>query len=129
MNRYGEMALLRATSGRPETATPQLVAACRAQGEAIEAEVVRIRDEMLGPAWADEDLVAYRARAAHALACAMEVVLAEAFPPTEEPSAESDDEALRSYHSLLEEIEQITDPTREPMGNGDKSGPTEPGPP
>lgn len=113
MNRYGQMALDHNRRHRPDASsqTPDTEAFFAEIGEAIAAEVTRLRDEILGPTRSGENLEAYRLRSYQALATAEELTLADhhLFQPELSGAGEedwSDDPDLGRRYRNLEEINQ-----------------------
>ncbi|MGQ0823759.1 MAG: hypothetical protein ACT4OX_01805 [Actinomycetota bacterium] len=113
MNRYGQMALEHSRRHRPDVYSqiPDPEMFFTEVGEAIAAEVTRLRDEILGPTRPGENLEAYRVRSYQALATAEELTLADHYLFQADPSDEteedmSDDPDLGSRYQLLAEINQ-----------------------
>ena len=113
MNRYGQMALDHDRRHRPAASsqTPAPEAFFAEVGEAIAAEVTRLRDEILGPIRSGESLEAYRLRSYQSLAVAEELTLADhhLFQPERSGATGedwSDDPDLERRYRNLEEISQ-----------------------
>lgn len=113
MNRYGQMALDHNRRHRPDAYSqiPDPEAFFAQAGEAIAAEVTRLRDEILGPMRSDENPEAYRLRSYQALATAEELTLADHHLFQPDPSSETkedwgDDPDLDRRYRTLAEINQ-----------------------
>jgi hypothetical protein len=115
MNRYGQVVLDFNRRHRPrafaEVADPESFFS-RA-GETIEADVVRLRDEILGPQRPDEGPEEYRLRSYQALRTAEELVLADHWLMVPEQDADQNqdrtrdsDPELAGYYRDLAEIDQ-----------------------
>lgn len=112
MNRYGQMALDHSREHRPDAFSqirhPDVFFA--EAGEAIAAEVTRLRDQILGPPRPDESPETYRLRCYQALAAAEELTLADhhLFQPEPSEATEdwSDDPDLARRYQALAEINQ-----------------------
>ena len=112
MNRYGQLALEFNRQHRPD-AYSQITDPDRffdEVGEAIQAEVTRLRDQLLGAPRPGESPEDYRLRSYQALATAEELTLAdhhlfrpEAETETEQP-APGEDPDLHRYSRHLDEI-------------------------
>lgn len=113
MNRYGQMAFDHNRRHRPDACSQILdpEAFFAAVGEAIAAEVTRLRDELLGPIRPEESPETYRLRSCQALATAEELTLADHHLFQPEPSGEtedwSDDPDLDRRYRNLAEINQV----------------------
>ena len=114
MNRYGQMALDHNRRHRPDAYSqiPDPEAFFAEAGEAIAAEVTRLRDEILGPMRPGESPEAYRLRSYQALRTAEELTLADHFLFQPDPSGETEegwgeDPALDRRYRALAEINQV----------------------
>ena len=118
MNRYGQIARDHTRRHRPDAYSqiPNPDAFFAEAGEAIAAEVIRLRDQILGPPRPGEDPEAYRRRSYQALATAEELTLADhsllqPVPANESDEDWSDDPDLdRRYRTLAEINEAINAP-------------------
>ena len=113
MNRYGQMALDHNRQHRPDAYSqiPDPDAFFAEAGEAIAAEVTRLRDQILGPARPGESPEAYRIRGYQALATAEELTLADhhLFQPISTTGTDEDrhdDPDLDRRYQALAEINQ-----------------------
>ncbi len=113
MNRYGQMALDHNRRHRPGaySQTPDPDAFFAEAGEVIAADVIRLRDQILGPLRPDESPGAYRLRSYQALAAAEELTLADHHlfqpgPTSETDEDWSDDPDLDRRYQVLGEINQ-----------------------
>ena len=113
MNRYGQMALDHNRRHRPDAYSqiPDPEDYFAGAGEAIAAEVIRLRDEILGRMRPGENPEDYRLRSYQALATAEELILADHFlfqPDTSGETADdwSDDPDLDRRYRTLDEINQ-----------------------
>lgn len=113
MNRYGRMALDFSRRHRSDTSSqiPDPEAFFAEAGEAIAAEVSRLRDEILGPIRPSESLETYRLRSYQAFATAEELTLADHYLFQPDPSGatvgdRNDDPDLDRRHQNLEAINQ-----------------------
>lgn len=112
MNHYGRLALEHNRKHRPSTYA-QISDPDRFfhdAGEAIQAEVSQLRDELLGPSRPGETPEDYRLRSYQALATAEELTLADhhLFQPAPDRETEQlalgDDPDLERHHRHLSEI-------------------------
>lgn len=113
MNRYGQMALDHNRQHRPDVYSQILDpdAFFAEAGEAIAAEVTRLRDQILGPLRPGESFEEYRLRSYQASATAEELTLADHQLFQSAPTAEadedwSDDPDLDRRYQALSEINQ-----------------------
>lgn len=113
MNRYGQMALDHNRRHRPDAYSqiPDPGAFYGEAGEAIAAEVSRLRDEILGPQRPDEDPETYRLRSYQALATAEELTLTDHHlfrpeSPSETAEDQSNDPDLNRHNRQLAEVNQ-----------------------
>lgn len=113
MNRYGQMAQDHTRQHRPDAYSqiPNPDEFFTEVGEAIAAEVSRLRDQILGPPRAGEDPETYRLRSYQALATAEELTLADhhlfqTAPGIETDEDWSDDPDLDLRYRALAEINQ-----------------------
>ncbi len=113
MNRYGQMALDHNRQHRPVACSqiPDPDAFFAEAGEAIAAEVARLRDQILGPLRPGETFEEYRLRSYQASATAEELTLADhqllqPAPMTEAAEDWSDDPDLDRRYQALSEINQ-----------------------
>lgn len=109
MDHYGRMAMEFSRDHRPSSHAQitDPTAHFEAMGRQIAAEVVRVRDEILGGPRPNEDPGALRTRSSQALAAAREIVLRQhsAFiPETETPDELDDDPEARRYRDRLTAI-------------------------
>jgi len=109
MDHYGQMAMEFSRDHRPishgQITDP--TAHFETMGRQIAAELVRVRDEILGGRRPDEDPAALRTRSSQALAAAREIVLSQhpAFiPETETPDEADGDPDARRYRDRLTAI-------------------------
>jgi len=110
-NRYGQIAHDHTRRHRPDAYSriPNPDAFFAEAGQAIAAEVTRLRDQILGPPRPDEDPETYRLRSYQALATAEELALADhhllqAGPEAETDEDLSDDPDLDLRYRTLAEI-------------------------
>jgi hypothetical protein len=113
MNRYGQMAHDHNRQHQPDAYSqiPDPDALFTEAGEAITAEVTRLRDQILGPPRPGESPEDYRLRSYQALATAEELTLADHHLFQPGPSSEvdedwSDDPDLARRYRDLAEINQ-----------------------
>lgn len=113
MNRYGQMAQDHTRQHRPDgySQIPNPDEFFAEVGEAIAAEVSRLRDQILGPPRPGEDPETYRLRSYQALATAEELTLAnhhlfQTAPGIETDEDWSDDPDLDLRYRTLAEINQ-----------------------
>ena len=113
MNRYGQMAQDHNRQHRPDVYSriPDPDGFFAEAGEAIAAEVTRLRDQILSPPRPGENPEAYRLRSYQALAAAEELTLAEhhLFLPDQTTAADedrNDDPDLDLQYKALAEINQ-----------------------
>lgn len=110
MNRYAQTALDHNRRHRPGAYSqiPDPEAFFAEAGEAIAAQVTRLRDEILGPIRPGENPETYRLRSYQAMTAAEELTLASHHLFGPDPSAETEDwgdEAeLESHYRHLDEI-------------------------
>lgn len=119
MNRYGQTALdfnLRHRSNAISQISDREAFFAR-EGEAIAAEVTRLRDELLGPTRAGESLEAYRLRSYQALTTAEEITLAGhyLFQPEEMAETAEDPSELPDLDRRYEELDAVNRAINTPL--------------